>query len=147
MRANLVANECKKEFSQQDKRTRLCLEAVICDINEYLTNRRGKSERVVERIIDAVINCKHNPFYGGSFNGNDCFRLLEGYALLFEALRAASEHESKESKDALEDVAMRHEQIFKLFGLLVGLTKVSARSSWKESRSSGKHTSVYRRVR
>jgi hypothetical protein len=108
--ARKVANECKKEFSQQDKRTRLCLEAVIRDINEYLTNRRGKYERVVERIIDAVINCKHNPFYGGSFNGNDCFRLLEGYALLFEALRAASEHESKESKDALEDVAMRHEQ-------------------------------------
>lgn len=118
--ASKVAKACADMKSQKDKRGCLCLEAVLGDINQYLKLRRGKYERVLERVIETVINCKHNPFYGGSFNGNDCFRLLHNNDLLFDAL---------------------------ISDLLGYLTKLSARSSWRQSMSSGRHTSVYQRDR
>jgi len=120
--ASKVAKECTDIKSQKDKRGCLCLEAVIGDINQYLKLRCGKYERVLEHVIETVINCKHNPFYGGSFNGNDCFRLLHNNDLLFDALIEAGDSNSEQNevvKKALDDVVVRHKQIFKLFGQVV----------------------------
>ena len=56
--ASKVAKECADMKSQKDKRGCLCLEAVLGDINQYLKLRRGKYERVLEHVIETVINCK-----------------------------------------------------------------------------------------
>lgn len=78
------------------------------------------SRRVVEHIIEALIDCKHNPFDGGYFNGNDCMRLLENCSLLFEMLRNAATDESDvDAKMKLDDVANRLEKIFTHFAQVV----------------------------
>ena len=47
----------------------------------------GPCEQVVEQLISELpINCKHNPYYDGSFNGNDCIQLVENMAFILEQL-------------------------------------------------------------
>jgi hypothetical protein len=37
-------------------------------------------------ISNTPISAKHNPFYKGAFNGNDCFRLIANHDLIFKTL-------------------------------------------------------------
>ena len=116
-----LVQECMEERkSKQQKQKYLSMKEVRDDLNEFLQKRRGKYERVVELILETEINCKHNPFYGGCFNGNDCMRLLQNSSLLFQALRHASIDETdKAAKEKLEDIAARHENIFTHFARIV----------------------------
>jgi hypothetical protein len=72
------------------------------------------------------LNVKHNPFYGGSFNGNDCLRLLRNHELLFKALKEASTNNNETSaKVTIEDIVGRHEKIFCAFSKVVPLFRAS----------------------
>jgi hypothetical protein len=80
--------EKKKRSSEGDKLFRLSLENIADEINQYLSGRRGTYERLLEFLIgSSPFNARHNPFYSGAFNGNDCFRLMENHALIFDMLR------------------------------------------------------------
>jgi hypothetical protein len=46
---------------------------ILMYLNGYLKSKRGRLERILERIIKSyAIYAKHNPYYGGAFNGKDC---------------------------------------------------------------------------
>jgi len=117
--ARKFAKECADTKAAQHSRKDIsAIEEVLADLNTYLQLRRGTYERVlVEKIIETVINCKHNPFYGGSFNGNICARLLEGYTLLFKAIRDAGRDTEPDVtvRKNLDSVIDRHENIFMHF--------------------------------
>ena len=97
------------------------LTEIVDDINAYLKHTRGTYEGLLEKIISlAPIRAKHNPFYNGSFNGNDCFRLLKNVKLIFEQLTQAAEKEENESvKEKLLAVLTVHKRIFVSFAALV----------------------------
>jgi hypothetical protein len=60
---------------------------MVKDVNNFLRQKQGPIERALEYIISAYpISAKHNPYYGGSFNGNDCMRMLENVPLIFQTL-------------------------------------------------------------
>ena len=110
-------SEKKAAYTGRDKRLVTALVNTVEEINTYLAHNRGKYESIIEQVIgSAPINAKHNPFYNGSFNGNDCQRLLHNYNILFEELRKASESEESESvKDKVREVTRLHERIFAAF--------------------------------
>jgi len=106
--------QAKKKARESDKLRSLKKE--LADLNTYLRTRRGKYEQTLERLIgQPPINAKHNPFYGGSFNGNDCFRLLQNYRLIVENLRDAASDTPDEEKAKIEDIATRYNRILGAF--------------------------------
>jgi hypothetical protein len=94
---------------------------VLDDLNIYLKNRQGKYESVLEACISSdPINAKHNPFYSGSFNGNDCQRLMHNFELLFDCLRTeANQAISEEEKESVIDIANRHQVIWDSFNAIL----------------------------
>jgi hypothetical protein len=51
--------------------------ALVKDMASFLKTKQGPIERALEwSICNYPISAKHNPYYGGAFNGNDCMRLL-----------------------------------------------------------------------
>ena len=81
------------------------------NLNKHLRTRRGRHEQTLERLIGTPpINAKHNPFYGGSFNGNDCFRLLQNHGLIVDCLRDAASDSPDEEKAKIEGIATRHDK-------------------------------------
>jgi hypothetical protein len=106
--------QAKKKARESDKLRSLKKE--LADLNTYLRTRRGKYEQTLERLIgQPPINAKHNPFYGGSFNGNDCFRLLQNYRLIVENLRDAASETPDEEKAKIEGIATRYNRILGAF--------------------------------
>ena len=64
------------------------VKAVLVDMKTFSKSRMGNCERLIERMIsESPINCKHNPYYSGSFNGNDCLRLVENMDYVFDELK------------------------------------------------------------
>ena len=94
---------------------------VLDDLNIYLKNRQGKYESVLEACISTdPINVKHNPFYSGSFNGNDCQRLMHNFELLFDCLRTeANQAMSEEEKESVIDISNRHQVIWDAFNAIL----------------------------
>jgi antitoxin component of RelBE/YafQ-DinJ toxin-antitoxin module len=106
--------QAKKKSREGDKLGALKKE--LKDINTYLQTRRGRYEQTLERLIgQPPINAKHNPFYGGSFNGNDCFRLLQNYGLIVDSLRDAASDTPEEERGKINDISNRYEQILGAF--------------------------------
>jgi hypothetical protein len=75
---------------------------------------KGKYESVLEACISTdPINVKHNPFYSGSFNGNDCQRLMHNFELLFDCLHTeANQAMSEEEKESVIDISNRYQVIW-----------------------------------
>jgi hypothetical protein len=115
--------EKKKRSSEGDKLFRLSLENIADEINQYLSGRRGTYERLLEFLIgSSPFNARHNPFYSGAFNGNDCFRLMENHALIFDMLRKTAADEGDEIvKEKVNKIADTHEPIFEAFANLLPL--------------------------
>jgi hypothetical protein len=106
--------QAKKKSRESEKLTSLKKE--LADLNVYLSTRRGRYEQTLERLIgQPPINAKHNPFYGGSFNGNDCFRLLQNHRLIVKSLRDAASDTPDEEKAKIEDIATRFDKILGSF--------------------------------
>ena len=106
--------KAKKKARESDKLT--SLKKARADLNKYLCTRRGRYEQTLERLIGTPpINAKHNPFYGGSFNGNDCFRLLQNYGLIVDCLRDAASDSPDEEKAKIEGIATRYDKILGAF--------------------------------
>ena len=80
-------------------------------------------ERTLESVISAnPISAKHNLYYGGSFNGNDCTRLLENVNLIFKCLMDLA----GENDDAsLLDSFCTHHAIWASFAELVPLLRTT----------------------
>jgi hypothetical protein len=98
--AKITKKRSKQASSQGDKLFRLSLENIADEIkNLYLSGHRGMYERLLGFFIgSSPFNAKHNSFYSGAFDGNDCFRLMENHALIFEMLRKAVADEENNSQ-------------------------------------------------
>jgi hypothetical protein len=74
--------------SSKDTTVKDVLDKVVEDINTYPFHSRGCYKASLEKTIsNQPIKAKHNTFYSGAFNGNDCFRLMKKNELLFRKLR------------------------------------------------------------
>jgi hypothetical protein len=85
-----VVTELKASSIKAAKNKPLILSAkkLMDDLDAYLKKSKGRYENKLEYLISrSPINAQHNPFYNGSFNGNDCFRLIENYELIFNSLK------------------------------------------------------------
>jgi hypothetical protein len=101
-------------------------------VNAYLTTKRGRLERILERIIKSYpISTKHNPYYGGAFNGNDCMRILENIISLFNQLWTAVLHGefSQEEKRRVLDIIRKHRPIWIAFYKVAPLIRSSRKLS------------------
>ena len=97
------------------------LENIAGEIREHLSRKMGQGERALEHTIaESPISAKHNPFYGGSFNGNDCIRLVANHTLLFEALRNA--YPNNEEVDA---ICKKHLPVFEAWSAVMPLLRAS----------------------
>lgn len=116
---------------RRDKKIAPKLTEIVDDVNAYLKHSRGKYEGLLEKIISSPpIKAKHNPFYNGSFNGNDCFRLLENVDLTFEQLtKAADDEENEDVKKELLALLKVHKRIFASFAALVPSFRTTKRLS------------------
>ena len=63
------------------------VKSVLAELKAFMKTNMGPCERMIERLItEAPINCKHNPYYAGSFNGNDCIQFIENASFIFDFL-------------------------------------------------------------
>lgn len=105
-----IFNEKKEDLEAIDKMHHPTLILAVNKINGFLKGCHGKFKSVIEELIKiAPILAKHNPFYSGSFNGNDCLRLMQNYEILFTKLQKATKSETEEIRSKIEDIATRHE--------------------------------------
>ena len=59
------------------------VKSVLNELKAFMKTNMGFCEPMIERLItEAFINCKNNPYYAGSFNGNDCIRLVENASFI-----------------------------------------------------------------
>jgi hypothetical protein len=66
----------------------------------YLKKNQRRYESELERLIsNSPIAAKHNPFYEGAFNGNDCFRLIENHELICKMLKEYAKKRVDDSSD------------------------------------------------
>jgi hypothetical protein len=125
---NNVAKEMKKVMNEanKDKMTQLAIVSAVKEINTYMKDCHGKFESVLENVIGlAPILAWHNPFYSGSFNGNDCLRLMRNHELLFEKLRKAAENEEQAVKTKIEGIAARLEDVFAAWAKVIPLLRTT----------------------
>ena len=110
-----LAKGAQAKRDGHDNRELPAYAALLDATNEYLQNNRGLGEHALENVIGlSPIFAKHNPFYGGSFNGNDCFRLLHNFSLLFTALCKAYDVNCNDTtlKQYLHSIADKHEKVW-----------------------------------
>ena len=138
----------QEAYRCRDKTIVAKLNQIIDEINAYLKHNRGKFEGLLEKIIaSSPIKAKHNPFYSGSFNGNDCFRLLENYELIFNELLKAAEEEEEQVKKQLLDMLAIHQRIFAAVAALVPSFRSTKRlSPLQQNNVAGKHQGILERV-
>jgi hypothetical protein len=81
--------------------------------------KQGSMERALEYVISVYpISAKHNPYYGGSFNGNDCMHILENVPLLFQSLFHATG-----SNETATVIIQNHFDIWESFAAIVPLLR------------------------
>ena len=108
-----IMRQRKKDQQAFDKTAHLSILSAVNEINMYLKGCHRKYESVLKKVIGlAPILARHNPFYSGSFNGNDCFCLMKNYELLFQKLQKAAEDEDDGVKEKVEDILSRLKEIF-----------------------------------
>jgi hypothetical protein len=94
---------------------------LVKDITTFLRVKQGSIECALEYVISAYpISAKHNPYYGGSFNGNDCMRLLKNVPTLFEKLFITIDENA--SPNALQIIQCHHD-IWASFASIVPLLR------------------------
>ena len=73
---------------------------ILSDVRAFMKANMGPRERIIERLItEPPINCKHNPYYAGAFNGNDCIRLVKNMSFILNSLQ--EQFESDETLTSL----------------------------------------------
>jgi len=74
-------------------------------------------------ILKYPILAKHNPYYAGSFNGNDCQQLLENVDLIFECLTEVVNAEDNVEADiqGILQLLGDHQMIWESFADVVPL--------------------------
>ena len=93
--------------------------AIVKEVTEFLRVKQGPMERAFEYVISVYpISAKHNPYYGGSFNGNDCMRILENVPLLFQSLFLATG-----SNETATVIIQNHFDIWESFAAIVPLLR------------------------
>jgi hypothetical protein len=119
--------EAKERSKNFDKGTLPVLLELVNEINFYLKCCRGKYEGILEFLISTdPINAKHNPFYSGSFNGNDIMRLMHNFQRIFDALRkAAEEEDDSDVKGQVHGICRRWEKIFDAFASFLPLFRAA----------------------
>jgi hypothetical protein len=97
---------------------------MLMHVNAYLKTKRGRLERILERIIKSYpISAKQNPYYGGAFNGNNCMRILENTISLFNQLWTAVLHGefNQEEKRRVLGIIRKHRPIWIAFSKVAPL--------------------------
>ncbi len=80
------------------------------DISEFLWLKQGPMECALEKVVSVYqISTNHNPYYGRSFNGNDCFGMVENISSLFEPLLHAPDNNASEQAELM---IKRHYEIW-----------------------------------
>jgi hypothetical protein len=80
-----TVRDLKQSSKKADDTTPLIssVRKLIDDLNGYLKKNQGGYNMMLESVIsNTPISAKHNPFYKGAFNGNDCFRLIANHDLI-----------------------------------------------------------------
>jgi hypothetical protein len=105
---------------------------MLMHVNAYLKTKRGRLERILERIIKSYpISAKQNPYYGGAFNGNNCMRILENTISLFNQLWTAVLHGefNQEEKRWVLGIIRKHRPIWTAFSKVAPLIRSSQKLS------------------
>lgn len=93
--------------------------AIVNEVTEFLQVKQGPMEHALEYVISVyLISAKHNPYCGGSFNGNDCMHILENIPLLFQSLFHATG-----SNEAVTVIIQNHFDIWESFAAIVPLLR------------------------
>jgi hypothetical protein len=117
--------EIRLEMASRDKTLLSSLKNLVKDLNSYLKMKRGTFEHALEELLkESPFKVRHNPFYGGAFNGNDCFRLVTNYSLMFLRLRETSERETQ-CESEIGEICSRYEDIFGAFSEIIPLLRSS----------------------
>ena len=65
-------SKAAKNITSKQIRPQQKLKKIVGELKIFIKSNFGEAERLIEKIIsEEHINCKHNPYYSGSFNGND----------------------------------------------------------------------------
>eukprot|EP00590_Aulacoseira_subarctica_P003858 CAMPEP_0172421018 /NCGR_PEP_ID=MMETSP1064-20121228/7305_1 /TAXON_ID=202472 /ORGANISM="Aulacoseira subarctica , Strain CCAP 1002/5" /LENGTH=390 /DNA_ID=CAMNT_0013161213 /DNA_START=695 /DNA_END=1864 /DNA_ORIENTATION=- len=116
-----VANEKKKKVNNKEIDFYATL---VKDLNDFIKLKQGPMERSLEWVIsNHPISAKHNPYFGGSFNGNDCNRLLENVQSIFNALLEAAELLDPEARDSAKISLEKHFDIWDAFARIASLLR------------------------
>jgi len=111
------AAERKKKFNHDEIDFYATL---IKDLTEYIKLKQGPIERQLEWVISSYpISAKHNPYFGGSFNGNDCIRILENVQTVFSNLHLALESLDVSARDSASALIDNNYVIWDSFASIV----------------------------
>jgi len=111
------AAERKKKFNNDEIDFYATL---ITDLTEYIKLKQGPIERQLEWVISSYpILAKHNPYFGGSFNGNDCIRILENVQTVFSNLHLALESLDEGARDSASALINNYYDIWDSFASIV----------------------------
>ena len=104
------------------------VKAALAELKDFMKKNMGPCKRMIERLITkSPINCKHNTYYSGSFNGNYCIRLVENASFIFESL------EDKFTTDKqLKDITTRFCEIWFLWQSILPAIRAARNLSPKE---------------
>jgi hypothetical protein len=83
--------------------------------------KQGPMERALEKVVSMYpISAKQNPYYGGSFDGNDCFRMMENVSLILETSLDATDNNASEQA---ESMMKSHHEIWESFAAIAPLLR------------------------
>ena len=104
------------------------VKAVLAELKAFMKKKMSPCKCMIERLITkSPINCKHNPYYAGSFNGNDCIWLVENASFIFDSL------EDKFTTDKqLKDITTRFCEIWFLWQSILPAIRAARNLSPKE---------------
>jgi hypothetical protein len=87
--ALLRKNAEEKIKKTQDQKELPAYENIAKAIYSFVKNKRGPADlKFEEMLTTSPISAQHNPWYGGSLNGNDIERLLESVEWVFSTLKS-----------------------------------------------------------
>jgi hypothetical protein len=97
---------------------------LVDDMDSFVKAKQGPIECALEWTVASYpISAKHNPYYCGAFNGNECIRLLANVFEIFRNVQeAATSTESHEiEKDTAVFEIQKHHEIWEAFASVVPL--------------------------
>ena len=85
-------------------------------------------KRMIERLItEPPINCKHNPYYAGSLNGNDCILIIENTSFIFDSLEGKFTNDKQ-----LKDITSHFREVWFLWQSILSAIRAARDLSPKE---------------